>query len=200
MKKLFENWRRHLEEGNFRHPHGSGKPPSAVDKDTLHKKMAAARAGVEYVEPGSEEEKISARPEPRDLTRFRALLSSISSDLGALIELADTKNAWKSQAENAKPRLEDTLMKILDKHVPRLQEMAHEVGLAWAKPREGEEEYDRDAPPWGYPETARDPDESTARRYDDEERAIKRAGPSPQMSAKEHEKYMSLYDDDDFED
>ena len=56
MKKLFESWRRHLEEGNFRHPHGSGKPPSAVDKDTLHKKMAAARAGIEYKEddPGSE--------------------------------------------------------------------------------------------------------------------------------------------------
>jgi hypothetical protein len=33
-------------------------------------------------------------------------------------------------------------------------------------------------------------------RYEDEERDIKRAGPSPEMTPEEHEEYMSLYDED----
>ena len=37
------------------------------------------------------------------------------------------------------------------------------------------------------------------RRYEDEERAIKRAGPSPQMTPEEHEDYMALYDDEKYE-
>ncbi len=34
-------------------------------------------------------------------------------------------------------------------------------------------------------------------RYEDEERAIKRAGPSPQMTPEEHGDYMSLYPPDE---
>jgi len=37
----------------------------------------------------------------------------------------------------------------------------------------------------------------TAQRYEDEERDIKRAGPSPQMAPEEHEDYMALYDKDE---
>jgi len=37
------------------------------------------------------------------------------------------------------------------------------------------------------------------RRYEDEERDIKRAGPSPQMTPEEHEDYMALYDEEDIE-
>ena len=39
----------------------------------------------------------------------------------------------------------------------------------------------------------------THRRYEDEERAIKRGGPSPQMTPEEHEEYMALYDEEDIE-
>ena len=42
-----------------------------------------------------------------------------------------------------------------------------------------------------------DHDERLRRRYDDEERAIKRAGPHPSMTPEEHSEYMSLYDDDE---
>ena len=34
------------------------------------------------------------------------------------------------------------------------------------------------------------------KRYEDEEREIKRAGPSRQMTPEEHEDYMALYDED----
>ena len=44
-----------------------------------------------------------------------------------------------------------------------------------------------------------EPLDPIAQRYDDEERDIKMAGPAPQMSPKEHEEYMALYDDDDDE-
>jgi len=43
-----------------------------------------------------------------------------------------------------------------------------------------------------------EPLDPIAQRYDDEETAIKRAGPSPQPTDKEHADYMSLYGPEDY--
>ena len=77
--------------------------------------------------------------EPRDQTEFSRRLSVVNSELRQLIGLVDSKGVWPHVNEDTQQRLEDVLMNILDKHVPRLQEMAHEVGLAWAGTDDDEE-------------------------------------------------------------
>jgi len=41
-----------------------------------------------------------------------------------------------------------------------------------------------------------EPLDPVVQRYEDEERAVRRAGPSPEKTQEEHEEYMALYDED----
>ena len=77
--------------------------------------------------------------EPGERSEFSRRLSVVNSELRELVDLVDSKGVWPHPEESTQQRLEDVLMNILDKHVPRLQEMGHEVGLVWAPGSEEEE-------------------------------------------------------------
>ena len=84
--------------------------------------------------------------EPGERSEFSRRLSVVNSELRELVDLVDRVGVWPHPEESTQQRLEDMLMNILDKHVPRLQEMAHESGLAWA-PNEADTDDDEETGP-----------------------------------------------------
>ena len=142
-------------------------------------------------------------------TNLKKLIQEVVKESAEIFDLGKAREERESQRlEDMLRKAEDTLLNVMQpvqdvidnlkssKIVDYRTKSPGEIE-ALVKIRDAVADYLLDS----YPKvSAEEPGlDPMTQKYEDEERAIKRAGPSPQPTDKEHADYMSLYDPEDIE-